>query len=130
MSINQNLLIAAKRIHDECMNSMECEECGMNGICKQDSPYWWDIPDQPPEPTERPRIEWLRMLPDMEMLNVMDYSHFSLECADCYNSDSEGECLRKSDVEYCDVGHTEWWREVVTLEQFRKDVGLDNDTDS
>lgn len=52
-------------------------------------------------------------------------SHFSLECADCYNSDSEGECLRKSDVEYCDAGHVEWWHEVVSLGQFRKDVGLE-----
>ena len=131
MSINPNLLIAAKLIHDECVKNSSCTNCQLLDICGWESaPNDWEIPEPPPKPTERPRIEWLRMLPDMEMLNVMDYSHFSLECADCYNSDSEGECLRKSDVEYCDVGHMEWWREVVTLEQFRKDVGLDNDTDS
>ena len=136
MSIDANLLIAAKIVHDECAKNVDksfdtCCGCRLRKICgTANTPDEWNIPNQLPEPTERPRIEWLRMLPDNEMLNVMDYSHFSLECADCYNSDSEGECLRKSDVEYCDVGHMEWWREVVTLEQFRKDVGLSNDTDS
>ena len=109
-----------RKICGGCPHGKSCPLCD-NHKCPDD----WDIPASPSEPTERPRIEWLRMLPDMEMLNVMDYSHFSLECADCYNSDSDGECLRKSDVEYCDVGHMEWWREVVTLEQFRKDVGLE-----
>ena len=125
METNKNLLIAMQVIKDECIKHSKCEDCPvwehLDDICE---PHYWSIPAPPPEPTERQRIEWLRMLPDMEMLNVMDYSHFSLECADCYNSDSEGECLRKSDVEYCDVGHMEWWREVVTLEQFGKDVGL------
>ena len=124
MSIDPNLLIAAKIVHDECDKNICCNECQLYAICYNYAPHNWLIPDPPPEPTKRPRIEWVRMLPDKEMVSVMDYSHFSLECADCYNSDSEGECLRKSDVEYCDAGHMEWWHEVVTLEQFRKDVGL------
>ena len=116
MSIDQNLLIAAKIMHDECANNIWCFNCPIEEICNlAETPEDWKIPEPPPEPTERPRIEWLRMLPDDEMLKVMDYSHFSLECADCYNSDSEGECLRKSDVEYCDAGHMDWWHEVVSL---------------
>ena len=127
MSIDPNLLIAAKLIHDECVKYGNCDCCKIKFACSFSGiPSTWEIPDPPPEPTERPRIEWLRMLPDDEILNVMDYSHFSLECADCYNSDSEGECLRKSDVEYCNAGHMEWWHEVVSLEQFRKDVKLND----
>lgn len=116
-------------IKQACQESKFCFKCPHKDNCKignkgSEFPGDWDIPTIPPEPTERQRIEWLRMLPDDEILNVMDYSHFSLECADCYNSDSEGECLRKSDVEYCDAGHMEWWHEVVSLGQFRKDVGM------
>lgn len=128
MSIDPNLLIALSIIRDECWRKSSCRECPLQDNCINPDnlmPRRWTIPEPPPEPTERQRIEWLRMLPDMEMLNVMDYSHFSLECADCYNSDSEGECLRKSDVEYCNAGHMEWWHEVVSLEQFRNDVGMD-----
>lgn len=125
MSIERNLLMMAQKIQDECMShNNNCDDCPLVHNCIIPEPYTWKIPDPPPEPTERMRIEWLKALPDKEMLNVMDYSHFSLECADCYNSDSEGECLRKSDVEYCDAGHMEWWHEVVSLKQFRKDVGL------
>lgn len=128
MNSDPNLLIALSIIRDECWRQSCCRECPLQDNCINPDglmPRRWTVPDPPPEPTERQRIEWLRCLPDEEMLDVMDYSHFSLECADCYNSDSEGECLRKSDVEYCDAGHMDWWHEVVSLEQFRKDVGLD-----
>ena len=129
MSIDTNLLIALSIIRDECWRHSRCRECPFQDKCiiNPDGlvPRCWKIPEPPPEPAERQRIEWLRMLPDDEILNVMDYSHFSLECADCYNVDSEGEYLRKSFVECCDAGHADWWHEVVSLEQFRKDVGLD-----
>ena len=118
------MLIAAKIVHDECAKNICCNKCQLCDICYDTCPKDWKIPEPPPEPAERQRIEWLRMLPDDEMLDVMDYSHFSLECADCYNVDSEGECLRKSFVECCDAGHADWWHEVVSLEKFRKDVGL------
>ena len=112
-------------LNHNCLNRHSCVCCPHYDNCNKDLRKW-KVDNPPPEPTERQRIEWLRMLPDDEILNVMDYSHFSLECADCYNSDSEGECLRKSDVEYCDAGHMDWWHEVVSLEQFRKDVKLND----
>ena len=107
MSIDPNLLIAAKLIHDECVKNSSCTNCQLRDICVWEStPNEWEIPDPPPEPTERPRIEWLIMLPDKEMVSV------ACEMFDCYD------------------GMSEWWHEVVTMEQFRKDVGLNNDTDS
>ena len=124
MISNEEVRLAEWVIKQACQDRRSCDGCHHFFNCGADSPNDWDVPIPPPEPTERQRIEWLRMLPDDEILNVMDYSHFSLECADCYNSDSEGECLRKSDVEYCDAGHMEWWHEVVSLGQFRKDVVL------
>ena len=104
MSIDPNLLIAAKLIHDECVKNSSCTNCQLRDICVWESaPNDWEIPDPPPEPTERQRIEWLRCLPDDEMLDAVNH-----------------------------IGpHSLFpWHEVVSLEQFRKDVGLDNDTDS
>ena len=99
MNIDPNLLIAAKLIHDECVNnSFSCVGCQLQDICEHTSmPDKWRIPDPPPEPTERMRIEWLRMLPDKEILMAAYEAR--------WDSDS-------------------WWHNAVTLEQFRKDVGL------
>ena len=96
MNIDPNLLIAAKLIHDEC--DISCDDCQLNNICGGKDPCDWRIPDPPPEPTERQRIEWLRCLPDDEMLDAVNH-----------------------------IGpHSLFpWHEVVSLEQFRKDVGLE-----
>lgn len=71
MSIDPNLLIAAKIIYDECNKHNYCDECQLCDICYDTCPDDWSIPDQPPEPTERPRIEWLRALPDKEMAEAI-----------------------------------------------------------
>ena len=99
METNKNLLIAMQVIKDECIKHSKCEDCPvwehLDDICE---PHYWSIPAPPPEPTERPRIEWLRMLPDDEMLDAVNH-----------------------------IGpHSMFpWHEVVSLEKFRKDVGLD-----
>lgn len=97
MSIDTNLLIAAKIIHDECANNLSCFSCQIEEICNlAETPEDWEIPEPPPEPTEQMRIEWLRMLADDEMLDV-------------------AKKMQKSDG---------WWHIEVSLEQFRKDVRL------
>lgn len=110
MSIDQNLLIAAKLIHDECDKNICCNKCQLCDICFDTCPNRWNIPDPPPEPTERQRIEWLRMLPDEEMLKAMDTFSLIYDC-------KEFNCFF--------TGHKTWCHKVVTLEQFRKDVGLE-----
>ena len=98
MNIDPNLLIAMQVIKDECKKHGKCEDCPvwehLDDICE---PHYWSIPDPPPEPTERQRIEWLRCLPDDEMLDAVNH-----------------------------IGpHSLFpWHEVVSLGQFRKDVGL------
>ena len=122
MSIDPNLLIAAKLIHDECVKNSSCTNCQLRDICVWESaPNDWEIPDPPPEPTERPRIEWARMLPDKELIIAMENS---MGCSKCDDEDDPN-CYQ-----VCADGVLPWWHEVVTLEQFRKDVGLNNDTDS
>ena len=122
MNIDPNLLIAAKLIHDECVKNSSCTNCQLRDICVWEStPNDWEIPDPPPEPTERPRIEWLRMLPDRERLSVC-----AQRCEVCKYGSRHGAC----EMFDCYDGMSEWWHEVVSLEQFRKDVGLNNDTDS
>ena len=98
MSIDPNLLIAAKIVHDECDKNICCNKCQLCDICYDTCPDDWNIPEPPPEPTERPRIEWLRMLPDKEILMAAYEAR--------WDSDS-------------------WWHNAVTLKQFRKDVGLE-----
>ena len=98
MSIDPNLLIAAKMIHDECVKYGNCDCCKIKFACSFSGiPSTWEIPEPPPEPTERQCIEWLRMLPDDEMLDAVNH-----------------------------IGpHSLFpWHEVVSLGQFRKDVGL------
>ena len=99
MSIERELLVMAQKIQDECMShNNNCDDCPLVHNCIIPEPYTWKIPDPPPEPTERMRIEWLRMLPDEEMLDAVNH-----------------------------IGpHSLFpWHEVVSLGQFRKDVGLD-----
>lgn len=121
MSIDQNLLIAAKLIHDECVKNSSCTNCQLRDICGWESaPNDWKIPDPPPEPTERMRIEWLRMVPDVEMLNTAVRMNKTFDCKDCNIHSDCSPCTGNE----CNVGHMDWWHEVVTLEQFKKDVGL------
>lgn len=103
MSIDPNLLIAAKMIHDECVKNSSCTNCKLRDICG----------------LERSRIEWLRMLPDDEMAKAMD----NMQNGYCSSCEYRLEC--SCDVgSPCNKGHMDWWHEVVTLEQFRKDVGM------
>ena len=95
MRIDLNLLIAAQIIHDECDKNICCNNCQLCDICYDKCPNDWDIPNPPPE---RQRIEWLRMLPDKNLINSLDNAGFH---------------------------RMPWWHEIVTLEQFRKDVGID-----
>ena len=123
MSIDPNLLIAAKLIHDECVKNSSCTNCQLRDICGWESaPNDWEIPDPPPEPTERQRIEWLRMLPDGEMLVAMDNN---IKNGDCNNCEHYFGCSGDSVGKPCNNGHIDWWHEVVALEQFRKDAGLE-----
>jgi hypothetical protein len=123
MSIDPNLLIAAKLIHDECVNnSFSCVGCQLQDICEHTSmPDEWRILEPPPEPTKRQRIEWLRMLPDVEMLNTAVRMNKTFDCKDCNIHSDCSPCTGNE----CNVGHMKWWHEVVSLEQFRKDVGLE-----
>ena len=116
MSIDPNLLIAMQVIKDECKKHGKCEDCPvwehLDDICE---PHYWSIPAPPPEPTARPRIEWARMLPDKELIMAMENS---MDCSKCDDEDDPN-CYQG-----CADGVLPWWHEVVTLERFRKDVGL------
>ena len=98
-------------IKQACQESKFCFKCPHKDNCKvgnkecSEFPGDWDIPTIPPEPTERPRIEWLRMLPDGEMLDAVIFVY-------------DGR------IDY-NAGPIDWWHEVVALEQFRKDVGME-----
>ena len=122
METNKNLLIAMQVVKDECIKHGKCEDCPvwehLDDICE---PHYWSIPAPPPEPTARPRIEWARMLPDKEMMIAMENS---MDCSKCDDEDDPN-CYQ-----VCADGVLPRWHEVVTLEQFRKDVGLNNYTDS
>ena len=119
MNIDPNLLIAAKLIHDECAKYGNCDCCKIKFACSFSGiPSTWEIPDPPPEPTERQRIEWLRMLPNDEMLIAIEPV---FKCANCQWHGVD--CCNNDDMT-CNNGHMDWWHEVVTLDRFRKDVGL------
>ena len=80
-------------------------------------PEEWDIPEPLPEPLERPRIEWLRMLPDSELIKVASEEN-GFSCSYCEDEDDEncyGTCVQ---------GLLPWWREPVTYDHFREDVNL------
>ena len=120
MEKNKNLLIAMQVIKDECIKHSKCEDCPVwehiDDICE---PHYWRISTPPPEPMVRQRIEWARMLPDKELIMAMGNS---MGCSTCDDEDDPN-CYQG-----CADGVLPWWHEVVTLEQFRKDVGLSNDT--
>ena len=121
MEIDPNLLIAAKLIHDECDKNICCNKCQLCDICYDTCPKDWKIPEPPPEPAERQRIEWLRMLPDGEMAKAMD----NMQNGYCSSCEYCLECSCGVDSP-CNKGHMDWWHEVVSLEQFRKDVKLND----
>ena len=99
-----------------CPHASRCTAWGHEAI-----PEEWDIPEPPPEPTKRQRIEWARMLPDKELIMAMENS---MGCSKCDDEDDPN-CYQ-----VCADGVLPWWHEVVTLERFRKDAGLNNDRDS
>ena len=108
------ILQKACREKKYCNGCYHYDNCGIHDNVYP--PDDWDIPDPPPEPTERQRIEWLRMLPDDEMLFVMNTTDRCDCCkyyGDCYSSSSD-----------CNSENNDWWHETVSLEQFRKDLGL------
>ena len=120
MSIDPNLLIAQQIIKKHCIENYDDDVCVKCELKEKHTdtcpiPMDWYIPDPPPEPTERPRIEWLRMLPDKEMVSVC-----AQRCDVCKYEDRPGAC----EMFDCYDGMSEWWHNAVTLEQFRKDVGL------
>ena len=116
MEIDPNLLVAAKIVHDECVKNSSCTNCQLRDICGWGGdPNDWEIPDPPPEPTERPRIEWLKALPDDEMSEAVFRIVECCKC--CVGCDGHNDCS-------CQQLTLEWMHQAVTLKQFRKDVGL------
>lgn len=105
-----------------CRERIHCYECPHYYNCDmvrdEGFPDDWDVSDKPSEPTERQRIEWLRMLPDDEMMIAIEPF---LKCADCQWHGVD--CCNNDDMT-CNNGHMKWWHEVVSLEQFRKEVGI------
>lgn len=45
MSIDPNLLIAAKIVHDECDKNICCNKCQLCDICYDTCPDDWKIPE-------------------------------------------------------------------------------------
>lgn len=125
MISNEEVRLAEWIINQTCKESVFCFKCPHECNCTIgnkkciECPDGWEIPDPPPEPTERQRIEWLRMLPDDEMLIAMD----NMQNGYCSSCEYRLEC--SCDVNSpCNKGHMDWWHEVVTLDRFRKDVVL------
>lgn len=103
-------------------NPAGCRTCPHASICtawgSEDIPEEWDIPEPLPEPLERPRIEWLRMLPDSELIKVV-FGNKGISCSYCEDDDDENCYLP------CYKGVLLWWHKEVTLEKFRKELYLD-----
>ena len=112
--------LAFKIIKDYCSSKkkrVDCDTCPMLPVCYDDiTPDYIRIPEPETEPEERSRIEWLRMLPDNELLKAIVYmtEHNCLHCLDRYNANCCG----------CAEGLVPWWQEKITLAQFRKDAEL------
>ena len=121
MISNAEVMLAEWIIKQACHERIGCYGCCHDDNCGINHPYDWNIATPPPEPTERQRIEWLRMLPDGEIAKAMDNMQNGY-CSSCEY------CLECScDVNSpCNKGHMDWWHEVVSLEQFRKDVMLND----
>jgi hypothetical protein len=128
MISNEEVRLAEWVIERACQERTFCydcphyDNCAMSGDDEEGYPNDWDIPSPPPEPTERQRIEWLRMLPDNEMMIAMDNN---IKNGDCNNCEHYFGCSGDSVGKPCNNGHMDWWHEVVSLEQFRKDVGME-----
>lgn len=108
-------------LQQACRERTNCYECPHYYNCDmvrdEGFPDDWDVSDKPPEPTERQRIEWLRMTDDEMMIDIA----YNLPCENCK---WDGKDCGEIDHMNCVNGHMDWWHEVVTLEQFRKDVGV------
>ena len=105
-----------------CKQTVSCAlcacryECPISDFGSHMSPRQWNIPSPPPEPSKRQRIEWLRMMPDNELLKAIAYmtEDSCSHCVDRYNENCCG----------CAEGLVPWWQEKITLAQFRKDAEL------
>lgn len=97
-----------------------CYSCRYKRDCSEMVPCFSDpkICGHAVEKIERQRIEWMQMFPDDGILD--DYERQAFRCCNCkfYNA-----C--EDEKKSSNAGHIAWWHEVATLEQFRKDVGLD-----
>ena len=96
-----------------CPHSSRCTAWGHEAI-----PEEWDIPEPPPEPAERPRIDWLRMLPDIDAARAIISTINDGLCAIC--SIDMHTCNGR-----CKDGVCSWYCKAISLEQFRKDVGME-----
>lgn len=122
MISNEEVRLAEWVIKQACKDGSmchSCEICAHYELCHiqghDEAPSDWDNPTPPPEPTERPRIEWLRMLPNDDLIDAQTIS----QCNECTYTHKE--CISGRN---CKTGIRDWWHEVVSLEQFREDVGL------
>ena len=106
-----------------CYDCPHYDNCAMSGDDEEGYPNDWDVPAPPSEPTERPRIEWLRMLPDDDAIKAINKGYQT--CNHC-NHLPNGTCFTPSEHEHCMSGYIGWWNGVVSLEQFRKEVGLND----
>ena len=105
-----------------CKERKHCYGCPHYDNCGMSKPDDWDVDVPPPEPTERPRIEWLCMLPYDDAIMAINKGYQT--CGRCSHLPN-GTCFTPTEHEHCMIGYVGWWNEVVTLELFRKDVGLD-----
>lgn len=109
-----------------CREAKHCFEChhydNCGSVYRLDN---WDVPAPPPEPTECQRIEWLRMLPDRDLIDATYKARNDFTCCLCKVKDANCKVFKKYDGVYCDFGLFDWWKQITTLEQFRKDVGLE-----
>lgn len=107
-------------LNHNCLNRHSCVCCPHYDNCNKDLRKW-KVDNPPPEPTERQRIEWLRMLPDNDAIMAINKGYQT--CGHC-NHLPNGTCFTPAEHEHCMIGYVGWWHDVVTLEQFREDVRL------
>ena len=115
------LTLALKIIKEYCgeQSSDNCDECPLYPVCYEElEPMYLDIPEPTPEPAERPRIDWLRMLPDIDVARAIISTIDDGLCAIC--SMDMHTCNGR-----CKDGVCSWYCKAISLEQFRKEVELD-----
>lgn len=103
----KELPIAMSIIQQYCMehfNDGRCTGCKMAAEYVKDCqiPMDWEIPTPPPEPKERRRIDWIRIMSDDDMLDAMFIAMY------------DGAYRTPDD----------WWFQKVPLEQLQREVGL------